>query len=71
PAITNGVLTAVTGIAANAGLADLLHLTGGTAPVTWGCTGLPAGLALDKSTGVVSGLVTAVAALPVPVSCTA
>ncbi|WP_019634265.1 putative Ig domain-containing protein [Actinomadura atramentaria] len=32
-----------------------LHASGGTAPYTWSAAGLPAGLRIDASTGVVSG----------------
>ena len=53
PSVTTTTLThAVTGVAYSATLA----MTGGTAPITWSVTpALPAGLALNASTGVISG----------------
>ncbi|WP_435102361.1 putative Ig domain-containing protein [Halarchaeum sp. P4] len=38
-----------------AGYSALLTAAGGTAPYTWNVTGLPAGLSLDPTTGVISG----------------
>src|SRR6185437_3409890 len=32
-----------------------MHATGGTAPYTWSATGLPAGLSINSSSGVISG----------------
>jgi prepilin-type N-terminal cleavage/methylation domain-containing protein len=44
--------------------------TGGTAPVTWGATGLPAGLAIDATTGVITGIPTTVGTNDVTITCT-
>lgn len=52
PSIDTAVLgTATVGTAYNA----LLAASGGNAPYTWSASGLPAGLGIDASTGVISG----------------
>ncbi|WP_238006032.1 putative Ig domain-containing protein [Dactylosporangium sp. AC04546] len=43
---------------AGAAVSYTLPVTGGVAPYTWSATGLPAGLSLDKATGVVTGTTT-------------
>jgi subtilisin family serine protease len=47
-----------------------LAASGGTAPLQWSATGLPAGLAIDPSTGVITGAPTAVSAGTVTVTAT-
>jgi hypothetical protein len=44
--------------------------SGGTAPYTWSASGLPAGLSMNASTGVVSGTITAGSATPATVTVT-
>src|SRR6202042_1981878 len=50
---------------------NLITLTGGTAPIAWTATGLPAGLAISPTTGVISGTPTTNAASPYTVGVTA
>ncbi|WIM95225.1 putative Ig domain-containing protein [Actinoplanes oblitus] len=67
PAVTSpGTQQATIGAATNLPLAA----TGGTAPYTWAATGLPAGLTINTTTGVVSGTPTTAATSTVAVSIT-
>lgn len=71
PALTAAALPLVSSLLAITpiDLASTLKLTGGTGVYTWTCTGLPALLKLDKNTGVLTGIVSALGVLPL--SCTA
>ncbi len=54
--VTNRQLT---GASLNVAFTEALSATGGTPPYTWSANGLPAGLTLNSSTGVLSGTPTA------------
>ncbi|ROP28170.1 intein/intein [Couchioplanes caeruleus] len=67
PELTNpGTVHATTGIA----LSHQMTATGGKAPYTWSATGLPAGLTIKASTGLITGTVTTPATASVTVTVT-
>jgi uncharacterized protein (TIGR03437 family) len=56
PVLTTGALAVATvGSAYNVAAANPFTLTGGAPPVKWTATGLPSGLTMNSSTGVISG----------------
>ncbi|MFI5496599.1 putative Ig domain-containing protein [Actinoplanes sp. NPDC051859] len=61
-----GTVHATTGVA----MARQLSATGGKAPYTWAATGLPAGLSIKSSTGLISGTATTAATTTVSVTVT-
>ena len=52
------------------GYLQVLTATGGVAPYTWSATGLPTGLALNASTGIISGTAAAAGSFAIAISVT-
>lgn len=69
PALTI-TTSALPGGVANLAYAAVLRASGGTTPYTWAVNGLPAGLALNPSTGEISGTPTAAASATLTITVT-
>ena len=68
PVVTVTPATAPQGTINQTYVGETFTQTGGVAPATWTATGLPAGLVLDPTTGVLSGTPTAEGGFPVTVT---